>query len=91
MEEKKQLKILISENISNLVENFVIKPGYRSDHSAVILGSNSIHSKNAEGCENLTIFYYLIKLTFKRSKTLYNKCITNIKLLLLNPLRSTIS
>lgn len=29
--------ILISENVSNIVENFVIKPGYRSDHSAVIL------------------------------------------------------
>ena len=29
--------ILISESLSNVVENFTIKPGYRSDHSAVIL------------------------------------------------------
>ena len=29
--------ILISESLSNVVENFIIKPGYRSDHSAVIL------------------------------------------------------
>ena len=29
--------ILISESLSNVVENFTIKPGYRSDHSAVIV------------------------------------------------------
>ena len=30
-------KPLISESLSNVVENFIVKPGYRSDHSAVIL------------------------------------------------------
>lgn len=29
--------ILISENLSNLVETFLVKPGYRSDHSSVVL------------------------------------------------------
>ena len=29
--------ILISESLSNVIENFIIKPVYRSDHSAVIL------------------------------------------------------
>ena len=29
--------ILISESLSNVVEYFLIKPGYRSDHSTVIL------------------------------------------------------
>lgn len=28
---------MISENLSNAVEHFIIKPGYRSVHSAVIL------------------------------------------------------
>jgi hypothetical protein len=29
--------ILISESLSNMVEKFTIKPGYRSDHSAVVI------------------------------------------------------
>ena len=29
---------LISDSLSNLVENCTIKPGYRSDHSFVLLG-----------------------------------------------------
>ena len=29
--------ILISENLSNIVENIYIKPGYRSDHSIVVM------------------------------------------------------
>lgn len=29
--------ILTSENFSNIVENFDIKPGYRSDHSSVVI------------------------------------------------------
>ena len=29
--------ILISESLSNLVENIYVKPSYRSDHSAVVL------------------------------------------------------
>ena len=29
--------ILISESLSNIVKNFIIKPGYRSDHSAYYL------------------------------------------------------
>ena len=29
--------ILISENLSNLVETFLVKPGYRSDHSSNVL------------------------------------------------------
>ena len=29
--------ILISDCLSNLVENISIKPGYRSDHSTVIM------------------------------------------------------
>ena len=29
--------ILISQGLSNIVENFSIKPGYRSDHSAVVM------------------------------------------------------
>mgnify|MGYP003691480061 CR=1 FL=1 len=43
MEEKNPLKqgrldyILISQSLSNIVENFSIKPGYRSDHSAVVM------------------------------------------------------
>ena len=43
MEEKTPLKqgrldyILISQGLSNIVENFSIKPGYRSDHSAVVM------------------------------------------------------
>ena len=28
---------MISESLSNVIENFIFKPGYRSDHSAVIL------------------------------------------------------
>ena len=28
---------MISESLSNVIEIFIIKPGYRSDHSAVIL------------------------------------------------------
>ena len=43
MEEKNPFKqgrldfILISENLFNLVETFLVKPGYRSDHSSVVL------------------------------------------------------
>ena len=49
--------ILISESLSNVDENFTIKPGYRSDHSAVILELKLTPLKKAGGFGNLTIAY----------------------------------
>ena len=43
MEKKNPLKqgrldyLLISQSLSNIVENFSIKPGYKSDHSVVVM------------------------------------------------------